>query len=163
VTAGTPSASAASNAAYQMTAADAAEAARAGITRTESAFEYGNKLFEQTWGGPAADPYVAATGSVAADPADAQAAAEDVMGLMEEYRDEPRLGATRTRRATFAALGDARRRNAFFAGSADSIRLGAAAAAGVAGVAGVAAAALAARRRGAAPEADALERVALMA
>ena len=162
-TAGTPSASAASNAAYQMTAADAAEAARAGITRTESAFEYGNKLFEQTWGGPAADPYVAATGSVAADPADAQAAAEDVMGLMEEYRDEPRLGATRTRRATFAALGDARRRNAFFAGSADSIRLGAAAAAGVAGVAGVAAAALAVRRRGAAPEADALERVALMA
>ena len=163
VTAGTPTASAASNAAYQMTAADAAEAARAGITRTESAFEYGNKLFEQTWGGPAADPYVAATGSVAADPADAQAAAEDVMGLMEEYRDEPRLGATRTRSATFAALGDARRRNAFFAGSADSIRLGAAAAAGVAGVAGVAAAALAARRRGAAPEADALERVALMA
>ena len=162
-TAGTPSASAASNAAYQMTAAEAAEAARAGITRTESAFEYGNKLFEQTWGGPAADPYVAATGSVAADPADAQAAAEDVMGLMEEYRDEPRLGATRTRRATFAALGDARRRNAFFAGSADSIRLGAAAAAGVAGVAGVAAAALAARRRGGAPEADALERVALMA
>jgi hypothetical protein len=162
-TADTPSASAASNAAYQMTAADAAEAARAGITRTESAFEYGNKLFEQTWGGPAADPYVAATGSVAADPADAQAAAEDVMGLMEEYRDEPRLGATRTRRATFAALGDARRRDAFFAGSADSIRLGAAAAAGVAGVAGVAAAALAARRRGAAPEADALERVALMA
>ena len=161
-TAGTPSASAASNAADRMTAAEAAEQARAGITRTESAFEYGNKLFEQTWGGPAADPYVAATGSVAADPAGAQAAAEDVMGLMEEYRDEPRLGAT-SRRATFAALGDARRRNAFFAGSAETIRLGAAAAAGVAGVAGVAATALALRRRGFAPEADALERVALMA
>ena len=97
-----------------MTAAEAADQARAGITRTESAFAYGNKLFDQTWGGSAADPYVAAAGNVAADPAGQQAASEDVLGLMEAYRDEPRLGAVSRAKAPSrrSASGGIRRRRA---------------------------------------------------
>ena len=150
-----------------MTAAEAADQARAGITRTESAFAYGNKLFDQTWGGSAADPYVAAAGNVAADPAGQQAASEDVLGLMEAYRDEPRLGAVSRRESAFAALGEARafrRRRAvgvLEAALAGDARRGGGAAAGVAAMAAVAA--TASRRRGAQSASDALERVALMA
>ena len=158
-----------SNAAYDVTAAEAADQARAGITRTESAFAYGNKLFDQTWGGSATDPYVAAAGNVAADPAGQQAAAEDVLGLMEAYRDEPRLGAVSRRESAFAALGEARGHFVAEERSASSrLRspetLGAAAAAAAAGVAAMAAvAATASRRRAAQSASDALERVALMA
>ena len=150
-----------SRAAREMTAAEAADQARAGITRTESAFAYGNALFQRTWGGggSAADPYVAAAGNVAAgEQADQQAAAEDVMEVMEAYRDEPRLGAER--RVAFAALGDARKPVA--SGSA-SWRMRTPETLGAAAVAGIAAAAVASRRRGAGAEADVLERVALMA
>jgi len=157
-----------SNAAYDVTAAEAADQARAGITRTESAFAYGNKLFDQTWGGSAADPYVAAAGNVAADPAGQQAAAEDVLGLMEAYRDEPRLGAVSRRESAFAALGEARghfvaeeRSASSRLRSPETLGAAAAAAAGVAAMAAVAA--TASRRRGAQSASDALERVALMA
>ena len=157
-----------SNAAYDLTAAEAADQARAGITRTESAFAYGNKLFDQTWGGSAADPYVAAAGNVAADPAGQQAAAEDVLGLMEAYRDEPRLGAVSRRESAFAALGEARghfvaeeRSASSRLRSPETLGAAAAAAAGVAAMAAVAA--TASRRRGAQSASDALERVALMA
>ena len=151
-----------------MTAAEAADQARAGITRTESAFAYGNKLFDQTWGGSAADPYVAAAGNVAADPAGQQAASEDVLGLMEAYRDEPRLGAVSRRESAFAALGEARghfvaeeRSASSKLRSPETLGAAAAAAAGVAAMAAVAA--TASRRRGAQSASDALERVALMA
>ena len=157
-----------SSAAYDVTAAEAADQARAGITRTESAFAYGNKLFDQTWGGSAADPYVAAAGNVAADPAGQQAASEDVLGLMEAYRDEPRLGAVSRRESAFAALGEARghfvaeeRSASSKLRSPETLGAAAAAAAGVAAMAAVAA--TASRRRGAQSASDALERVALMA
>lgn len=148
--------------AREMTAAEAADQARAGITRTESAFAFGNKLFQQTWGGSAGDPYVAAAGNGALDPAQRQAAAaaEDVMGVMEAYLDEPRLGAER--RASLAALGDSSKiaAGSAFSGMKSPEALGAAA---VAGVVAIAAAAVASRRRGAESETDVLERVALMA
>jgi hypothetical protein len=106
---------------------------------------------------------------VAADPAGQQAAAEDVLGLMEAYRDEPRLGAVSRRESAFAALGEARGHFVAEERSASSrLRspetLGAAAAAAAAGVAAMAAvAATASRRRAAQSASDALERVALMA
>jgi hypothetical protein len=127
--------------AREVSAAEAAAQVAAGITRTESAFEYGKTLWDRTW--RSGDAYVAATGSVVQP----EATTGDVLDVLERYRDEPRLG---TARVGLAALGanqeggvsDVDSRGARL----PSARVGLGLAAGLAGLVGLAG--LLATRRG---------------
>ena len=136
---------------HVISAAEAAAQVAAGITRTESAFEYGEKIFDQTWGNTA---YAASVGAGSVP----EATNGDVLGLLTQYMDEPRLGRapqTVSDAIGFVRLGDAE--VAEVRKHSNSLRASVIAGLGVAAV-GVAAVAM--RRR---PEAEqAMERAALI-
>jgi hypothetical protein len=140
-----------------ISAAENAARVAAGITRTESAFEYGETLFDQAWGGDDAG-FVAAQGRLEGETTTKEG---DVLDLLVQYRDEPRLG--RSRFSSFEApkLGEA------IEISTASKKLTSVRAASIAGGLGIAAAvvaaAAAASRRRPETEARGSERAGLLA